>query len=154
MGIRFRRSIKVAPGVKLNLGKNGVSVSAGVRGARMTVGKTGSRITTGIPGTGLSETHLIKSGSAKSEGNNSLARKMQALSEQQASKQSDLQSDEQPSIGSRLFLMLISAIAALAVFAFTDLSWLGWGLVLLSVALFAGLSKEKNATKSPQQPDS
>lgn len=55
MGFNFRKSLKIAPGVKLNIGKNGItSVSAGVKGARVSVGKKGTRTTVGIPGTGLS----------------------------------------------------------------------------------------------------
>lgn len=56
MGFRFRKTIKVAPGVRINLGKKGASVSVGKRGANVTVGKTGVRTTVGAPGTGLSYT--------------------------------------------------------------------------------------------------
>ncbi|MCU1314919.1 MAG: hypothetical protein JWN63_241 [Candidatus Acidoferrum typicum] len=56
MGFRFRRSAKLLPGVRLNLGKRGASVSVGVRGAHVTYGPTGTRTTVGIPGTGLSYT--------------------------------------------------------------------------------------------------
>lgn len=54
MGFRFRRSIGVLPGIRLNLSGSGVSVSVGPRGLRYTVGAKGTRITAGIPGTGLS----------------------------------------------------------------------------------------------------
>lgn len=56
MGFRFRRSIKIAPGVRINLGKTGASISAGVPGARVTFGKHGTRTTVGVPGTGASYT--------------------------------------------------------------------------------------------------
>lgn len=59
MTINFRKSIKILPGVKLNLNKKGVSISAGVRGARVTVGKRGTHATVGLPGTGLSVTKKI-----------------------------------------------------------------------------------------------
>lgn len=53
--MRFRRSIKLAPGVKLNVNKKSVSVTAGRRGAHVTVNSKGQRTTSvGIPGTGLS----------------------------------------------------------------------------------------------------
>ena len=54
MGLRFRKSISILPGVKLNLGKNGMSVSTGVPGFRKTF-HTSGKVTTsvGIPGTGL-----------------------------------------------------------------------------------------------------
>ena len=55
MGFRFRKSIKVVPGVRINLTKKGVSsVSVGKRGATVNVGKKGTRGTVGIPGSGLS----------------------------------------------------------------------------------------------------
>ena len=55
MGLRFRKSISIMPGVKLNFGKNGMSVSTGVPGFRKTFHSSG-RVTTsvGIPGTGIS----------------------------------------------------------------------------------------------------
>ena len=54
MGLRFRKSISIIPGVKLNIGTTGMSVSAGVPGFRKTFHISG-RVTTsvGIPGTGL-----------------------------------------------------------------------------------------------------
>jgi hypothetical protein len=56
MGLRFRRSFRLIPGIRLNLGKSGVSTSIGRRGAWFTVGPKGARATVGIPGTGLSYT--------------------------------------------------------------------------------------------------
>ena len=54
MGFKFRKSIKIAPGVKINVSAKGVGVSAGVKGARVSTGQSGSRITTSLPGTGIS----------------------------------------------------------------------------------------------------
>ena len=59
MAFRFRRSIRLAPGLRLNLGKRGVSLSAGVRGASVTLGKNGTYANVGIPGTGLSVRNRI-----------------------------------------------------------------------------------------------
>ena len=56
MGFRFRRSLKIAPGIHLNLSKSGPSVSLGPRGAKYTIGPRGDRATVGIPCTGLSYT--------------------------------------------------------------------------------------------------
>jgi hypothetical protein len=58
MGFRFRRSVKILPGIRLNFGKRGISTSIGVRGAHVTFGRTGVRTTVGLPGSGLSYTHL------------------------------------------------------------------------------------------------
>ncbi|HET8627761.1 MAG TPA: DUF4236 domain-containing protein [Thermomicrobiales bacterium] len=54
MGFRFRKSFKVAPGVRVNLSKSGIGTSFGVRGARYSVGPRGRRATFSLPGTGLS----------------------------------------------------------------------------------------------------
>ena len=55
MGFRMRRSIKVAPGVRLNISAKSIGVSAGVPGARVSANSRG-RVTTsvGVPGTGIS----------------------------------------------------------------------------------------------------
>lgn len=55
MGFRARRSIKIAPGIRVNVSAKSIGVSAGVRGARVSVNTRG-RVTksVGIPGTGLS----------------------------------------------------------------------------------------------------
>ena len=60
MPIRFRRTIKIAPGVKLNLSKSGVSTTVGPKGVHFTFNKHGIRRSIGIPGTGLSEVDYIK----------------------------------------------------------------------------------------------
>lgn len=54
MGLRFRKSVSLFPGVRLNFGKTGMSVSAGVPGFRKTI-HTSGKVTTsvGIPGTGI-----------------------------------------------------------------------------------------------------
>lgn len=54
MGFRFRKSVKLMPGVRLNLSKSGISTSIGGRGATVNISKRGTRTTVGIPGTGLS----------------------------------------------------------------------------------------------------
>jgi hypothetical protein len=53
MGFRFRRTLKIIPGVRLNFSLGGPSVSLGPRGLHYTVGMRGTRITAGIPGSGL-----------------------------------------------------------------------------------------------------
>ena len=65
MGFRFRRSFKIAPGVRINLSKSGVSTSIGARGATVNVRGDRVRETVGIPGTGISyseQQHTSSSG--------------------------------------------------------------------------------------------
>ena len=64
---RFRRTIKLFPGIRWNIGKKSSSLSIGGRGAHYTVGTSGSRTTVGIPGTGLSYTDMHSSHTRVSE---------------------------------------------------------------------------------------
>ncbi len=57
MGFRLRKSVKILPGVRINLSKSGTSVSVGGRGFTTNVSKRGARTTLGIPGTGISYSH-------------------------------------------------------------------------------------------------
>lgn len=54
MAFRFQKRIKIAPGVRLNLSKSGISTSLGGRGGTVNLNSKGMRTTVGIPGTGLS----------------------------------------------------------------------------------------------------
>lgn len=53
MAWQYRKRVKVAPGIYMNISKNGISTSVGVRGASITFGKNGTYLNTGIPGTGF-----------------------------------------------------------------------------------------------------
>lgn len=57
MGLRFRKSVKIAPGIKLNFTHKSVGISAGTKGSRVSVNSNGRVTKTfGIPGTGISYT--------------------------------------------------------------------------------------------------
>lgn len=56
MPFRFRKTLKIIPGIKLNLSKSGLSTSIGKQGASLNLGKRGVRATVGLPGTGISYT--------------------------------------------------------------------------------------------------
>jgi uncharacterized protein DUF4236 len=66
MGWRFHKSVKIAPGVRLNLSKRGPGLSFGGRGMRYSVGPGGRRTTVGIPGTGLS--YVKQTGTRRGQG--------------------------------------------------------------------------------------
>jgi hypothetical protein len=51
---RFRKTIKLLPGMKINLSKTGISTSLGGPGASVNLGHGQVKGTVGIPGTGLS----------------------------------------------------------------------------------------------------
>lgn len=54
MGFRFRKSINIIPGVRLNLSNGAPSLSVGPRGASVSFGSRGTYANLGLPGTGLS----------------------------------------------------------------------------------------------------
>lgn len=55
MGLRFRKSVSICKGVRVNFNKNSIGLSIGTRGARYSINSKGRRTATvGIPGTGLS----------------------------------------------------------------------------------------------------
>lgn len=67
MATRFRKSKKIAPGVRLNINKKSASISFGPKGFKHTISTTGkSHTTVGIPGSGLSYTTSSGSGSSGS----------------------------------------------------------------------------------------
>ena len=60
MGFRFRKSIKIAPGVKLNLGKKSTGISVGNKFGGVSINtKTGVTTRVSAPGTGMSYTSRI-----------------------------------------------------------------------------------------------
>lgn len=69
MGMRFRKSKKIAPGVKVNIGKKGASVTLGAKGVHHTISTTGRKTTSiGVPGTGIS--YVKTSGNTSKQSNN------------------------------------------------------------------------------------
>jgi len=73
MGLRFRKSITLCKGVKLNFGKTGASITTGVKGFHKTYNFNTGKTTTsvGVPGTGIyyTETNSGKK-TTSSDGNN------------------------------------------------------------------------------------
>ncbi|MDK3075537.1 DUF4236 domain-containing protein [Sedimentitalea sp. JM2-8] len=59
MTLRFRQTFTLFPGVRINIGKRGISSSIGVPGASVNIGRQGVRATVGAPGTGLSYSTLV-----------------------------------------------------------------------------------------------
>ena len=65
VGFRFRKSFKVAPGVRLNVGRKSSSISFGGKGFHTSISTSGRKTrTVSIPGTGIS--HVSTSGGKRS----------------------------------------------------------------------------------------
>lgn len=54
MGMRFRKSVSLGKGIRVNFSGSGVGLSLGRRGASVSLGKRGAFLNLGIPGSGLS----------------------------------------------------------------------------------------------------
>jgi hypothetical protein len=65
MALRFRRSIKLAPGIRMNFSGSGLSWTLGPRGASVGIGSRGTYLNTGIPGTGLYARERLSGGGAR-----------------------------------------------------------------------------------------
>ena len=84
MGLRFRKSISLGKGVRLNFGKTGMSISVGGNGFRKTINTKGQVTTSiGIPGTGIyyTETKSLKKDNRSHVPNNKNIEKRQNVSE-------------------------------------------------------------------------
>ncbi|SFE90725.1 Protein of unknown function [Bacillus sp. OV194] len=99
MGFGFRKSFKIAPGVRLNVSKSGIGASVGGRGLRYSVNSRGSRVTASIPGTGLSYSKYSSSGKR----HRSTAYQYQRELERQQKEREKLQQLEQNKLEVQLF---------------------------------------------------
>ena len=66
MGLRFRKRIKILPGLWFNLSKSGVSTSIGGKGMTVNLSDNHTKTTVGVPGTGLSYSKTSANGSGTS----------------------------------------------------------------------------------------
>jgi hypothetical protein len=112
MGFRFRKSVKIAPGVKINLSKSGGSLSLGGRGATVNISSRGVRSTYSIPGTGISYVTQTSSGrntrSSSSHSSNRSAYRELLKQQKEEEKQRLLQEAEE---GYKLFQAKIDSLA-------------------------------------------
>ena len=109
MPIRFRRSFKIFPGVKVNVSKGGVSVSVGKPGATLNFSKHGVRQTIGLPGSGVSQTSYLFKKDSRSD------KEDQDDDKDRASKRADDEEEEEREVGcfpgGCLFTTVLFAIA-------------------------------------------
>lgn len=66
MGLRFRKSISLGKGARINIGKKGLGFSVGTKGARIGIGSRGAYTSAGIPGSGLYSVNYMGKGKKSS----------------------------------------------------------------------------------------
>lgn len=65
MVLKFRKRVKMAPGVYLNIGKKGVSTTIGPKGFSVNASKKGVYLNTSIPNTGISSRTKLLDGTSQ-----------------------------------------------------------------------------------------
>lgn len=116
--MKFRKSIKIAPGIKLNVSKSGVSTTVGKKGLSVTTGKKGTFLNTSLPGTGLSNRKKIfGSNSSQAETTNAPIREI----------------SEKQKVVFRVIMRIIGSICVLLLIA--GISTKIWGLAIFSAVL-------------------
>ena len=79
MPIRFRRTFRVLPGVKVNVSRHGISTTVGPRGMHLTFNRYGVRQDVGIPGTGLSEQSYLVRNRRRAQAEEEAARHIRSI---------------------------------------------------------------------------
>ncbi|EGT3606795.1 DUF4236 domain-containing protein [Clostridium perfringens] len=117
MGFKVRKSFKIAPGVKVNVGKKSMGVSIGGHGVRYSVNsRTGARTTIGLPGTGLSYTSTSRKYNSSAYSRNSELRRLQK-------EQEKMQELERNQLEVELFLNRIDMIKSIHKEADNTIDW-------------------------------
>ncbi|MBQ9610616.1 MAG: DUF4236 domain-containing protein [Lachnospiraceae bacterium] len=124
MGLRFRKSISVAPGVKVNVNKKSASVTVGKKGAHYTMSTSGKQTASvGLPGTGLS---YSKSFGGKKKSNKSSSSKKGSSSGSSSVGETVENAAQSAANNSGCIILAIAAVVILALIV------LGiWGIVKL-----------------------
>lgn len=71
MSLRFRRSIKLAPGVRMNFSGSGISWTLGPRGSSVGIGKRGTFLNSNLFGSGFQSRERISNSNSSSRSNTS-----------------------------------------------------------------------------------
>ncbi len=80
MGWRYRKRIKILPGIDINISKSGISTNVGVKGASVTFGPKGTYVNTGLPGSGLYRRDRLSGSDKKYEYSNGTESERDAFS--------------------------------------------------------------------------
>lgn len=89
MGLRFRRSVKLLPGVRLNFSLSGVSATLGPRGASVNVGPRGTFANVGLGG-GLSYRTRLSGGGGRRGGDSGATDARAAVADRRAALEAQL----------------------------------------------------------------
>lgn len=112
MKVRFRKSFKAAPGVKVNLNKKSAGMTFGCKGVHCTVNTKGQRTESiGIPGTGVYITETTSSGKkVKVRVKNEVSAPKTNLTTNKEENVTNESGDRKSSIITALFIIILASI--------------------------------------------
>lgn len=108
MAWKYRKRIKIAPGVTINVSRSGISTTIGPKGASVNIGKNGTYMNTGIPGTGIYDRQRIGGGTS---------RRSSDMSTRETSGGNNVSGNEETGC---LWLVVITAITTVVFYIITD----------------------------------
>lgn len=123
MGFKFRKSIKIAPGIKLNFNKKSTGITFGGKGVKYTINSKGKRTKSfGIPGTGLYYTTTNGGKSKKKSGKatKATANEIYINTETEADKTMNNKKWYQKSWGIILMLILFFPVGIFLMWKYSD----------------------------------
>ena len=122
----YRKRVTIAPGVRLNISKKGISTTFGVRGTSINVGEKGVYLNTGIPGTGIYKRQKIGGGNSRT-----------ILSTQVSGNNNYIipdtlnHNDNSGCITKIIIAILIGVVVGILLFLDEDLEFKIWGVLML-----------------------
>lgn len=138
MGFRFRKSVKIAPGVRVNFGKKSSSISFGKKGARYTVSSTGRRTSTfGIPGTGLSYSTSSKK------------KKKSPKEKPVIQNNENLNKAKLNPLAIRIFILIVAVV--MFIYGIVNITSSGWILVIIGAVVILVVLKQYRRKSSSAQ---
>ncbi len=160
MGLGFRKSIKIAPGVKVNINKKSVGVTMGGKGFHHTVNTSGRKTTSvGIPGTGLSYSSTSQSKKSKPQATTQTSKEATSASYKPFDNKAVSKSRPAPQPRKKgktlkiwgIVLICISVIGMIGLFADGDFynGLIGCG-VLLIIGVILFINGKKKLASEPQ----
>jgi hypothetical protein len=153
---KFRKRIKIAPGVNLNLSKSGVSGTFGVKGASVNVGKNGAFLNTGIPGTGIYDRQKIGGGGGGADEAGALAEYENGEAGEPAedTRFTTPEGIAKQKIRRAVLGWLSLAFLGFSIFLFVTGHWI-WGIIfsitfIMFLGTYAGLKKDIEKAEAGQ----
>jgi len=144
---KFRKRIKIAPGVNVNLSKSGISGTFGAKGASVNMGKNGVYANAGIPGTGIYDRKRLDSAGNEIEADEN---------EETGENESFFVENPTPEQTQGMSRVFGGVLLAVAVISLLLMLWLGFnviGSIFMGICFLLGLLLIAPMPKQAAEPD-